>query len=86
MGERGIIVEELVVLLSPFLNLIPLGLIFFIWRKYDTIHKGLHSRTTKEFSDETFQRKDLCEERSGHIQSSLDMIEKDIKKLLERKR
>jgi len=70
--------------LAPFLNLIPLGLVIFFWAKNDKLWEALENKMDKDNSDNTYQRKDLCEQTVKEIKEDLKEIKADVKTLLTR--
>jgi len=69
---------------APLLNLLPLALVFVMWTKFDKLWDSIDKKSTKEYSDDTFQRKDLCNQTVETIHSDLAEIKADVKILLKR--
>lgn len=76
--------NEMMQNVSPFLNLIPLGLVIFMFSWIRKVEGDVRSRTKKDYADENFQTIKLCNERSGNIQSTLKEIKNDVKEILRR--
>lgn len=72
----------------PLLNILPVGLVLVIWNKFDKIWTAIENivndMSTKEYSDDTFQRKDRCDDRFERLKEDVDEIKKDVKELLKR--
>ena len=70
--------------ITPFLNLIPLCLVFFMWTKFDKLWTAVDNKTSKNHADDTFQRKDLCDQTVETVKGDLAEIKADVKTLLAR--
>ena len=68
----------------PYFNLIPMAVLVFVLSWTKSIERDLRSRTKKDYADETFQRKDLCEQISSELKSNVKEIMVDVKELLRR--
>jgi len=69
---------------APLLNLLPLGVVLCMWMKFDKVWDALDGKTSKKYSDETFQRSDLCNNTVKNIEASLAEIKTDVKTLINR--
>ena len=69
---------------APLLNLLPLCVVFFMWTKFDKVWDELDNKTTKKYSDDTFQRSDLCNTVVKNIKDDLREIKADLKTLINR--
>lgn len=78
-GE-GIMIEQAI----DYVNIIPTGLIIFVLVSLRSIDKKIDSKTSKDYADETFQSKDMCDQRYGEIKEDLTEIKTDVKELLTR--
>ena len=71
---------------APLLNLVPsIGVIFFVWTKFDKVWDELDGKTSKKYANETFQRSDLCGNTVKNIEATLTEIKADVKTLINRK-
>ena len=70
--------------LAPLLNLLPLGVVIFMWTKFDKVWDAIEDKSSKVYSDETFQRKDLCEQTTQEMKDDIKEIKTDVKTLLTR--
>ena len=68
---------------APLLNLLPLGLVLLMAKEYRMIKDDITKRATKLYSDDTFQRKDIADERQEVTNVILNEIKSDIKTLLQ---
>jgi len=70
--------------LPAVLNIIPLGVVIFMWTKFDKLWDAIDAKSAKTYSDETFQRKDLCDQTVTELRNDVKEIKADVKTLLTR--
>ena len=73
---------ELLRTATQYVEYIPKGLLVCVFMVLWKIDKNIGTRTTKTYADETFQRKDIADERNERIEKRLDEIGTDVKTLL----
>lgn len=62
----------------------PAGMLIFMLSWIHNVEKELRTKSSKTYSDTTFQTKPLCDQRYAEIKEDLTEIKSDVKTLLRR--
>ena len=71
--------QQLYPAIPPSLLTLAVG---WLIRKVLLLEKDMHKRTSKAYADETFQRKDLCDNLHVEIKDDIKEIKSDLKEVV----